>query len=388
MNENVTLPYLSNEDRVKAYQLILTGCSHFWSKAKIQAERVIPVLEQLIGLAQNDPYFLAHLTAYASKLDSKDLKVATVYANALSSADGQPFSKDSKYAKPNLRYISYALLQTLDPKMAYRVRQLGMQKFGVKDTLNVATHFPTALNTAFQKYLRYREQNIQTVKGIKKAGLGQTYRDLYILSHLAPSDSVASILRWKQRGKELVFETPLSFEGLSDLEIAEKIRSEKISPLVVTGLLKKMSPVIAVALLEQCTGNQAVIYRSMLEEQGVLNDPEVLKLYQEKIQSAKTALDRAEGASKTASEKIKQLLKETRAEQRQEATKGLGKVYLHLDASGSMSQVFEHAVKMATIFAECVNNPKDNFRWGYFGSRGIALPLPEERVFMIDFAIG
>lgn len=40
----------------------------------------------------------------------------------------------------------------------------------------------------------------------------------------------------------------------------------------------------------------------------------------------------------------------------------------------------EFAIDRGAIFAECVNNPRDNFRWGIFGSRGEEIPLPEEFV--------
>ena len=382
LNENPKLPYLSQDERLKIYQFITSGCTHLWSKNKAQEEKILPVLENLHSLAIQDPYFLAHLTAWALKQDSKDLQVATVYVNSLSGADGQSFSPKSKYKKPNLRYVSHVLLQDLDPKLASRVYKLASLKWGIKDVLRTGTHCPTSLMTAFKKYLKYRENNLNIVQGIAKAGLSRVYRNLYRMTHTNPSDEVASILRWQQKDRKIEFaELEINFEGKTDLEIAEEIRKEKIKYFgVVEGLSKvkkKMSPVIAVAVLEQCTGNQAVILRSMFEEQGVLEDPEVLKLYKKKIREAKTALDRAEMVSKDASEVIKGVLAEARSEARKKALEGLGKVFLHLDASGSMSGYFDEATKLATILAECVDNPKENFKWGLFGNVGEELSLPD-----------
>lgn len=382
MKENPSLPYLSQEDRLKIYNLIIGGCSHLWSKNKLQEEKVVSILQDLLRLSQDDPYFLAHFTAWAAKRDSKDLRVTTTYVNALSSADGMPFSAKSKYKKPNLRYVSSALLQELDPKLALRIRQLAMLKWTSGD-LKLATHLPTALATAFKKYILFREKNLFVLKGISKSGLSKTMKNLYRLSHLNPSDEAAAILRWKQKDREIKFIEPLvDFKGLKDIEIAEKIRKEKIPYFgVMEGLSKskkKMSPVITVAILEQVTGNQAVILRSMFEEQGVLKDKEVLELYEKKIREAKTALDRAETVSKGASEEVARVLKKARSETRKQALRGLGKVYLHLDASGSMGSNFEHATRLASILAECVDDPTENFRWGIFGDRGKELPLPEE----------
>jgi len=379
--ESPQLPYLSQELRLAAYQTIISGCAHLWSKNQLQTDKAIEALTELCQLAHQDPYFLAHLTSWAINRPSRDLKVTTILANALSIADGMPFSPKSKYSKPNLRYVSAAALQELSPKLVRRVVQLSSLKFAVKDFLNEATHSPTSLKTAVKKYLRFREANLNIVRGIKKAGLAKVYGDLYRSMHESPTDEVAAILRWQQRDHKIDFEeSPFGFEGLDDLEVAEKIRKDKLPVLGVVGALEKISPVIAIALLEQASGNQAVILRRTFEEQGILEDEEVMKLYKKKIREAKTALDRAETVSKDASEKVKQVLKEARSEVRKEEMKGLGKIYLHLDYSGSMNPVMQFAIDRGSILAECVDSPQENFRWGIFGSTGEELPLPKEFV--------
>ena len=381
--EHPTLPYLSQENRLQVYQTIIDGCQHIWSKGKMQEEKALEALTPLIKLGQSDPYFLSHFVSWiiTTRHPSKDLSVLSVYANALSSADGRPFQAGSKYNKPNLRYVSAAALCQMEPKLVLRIKRLGQIKFEVKDLLNKGSHCPNCLMTAIKKYLKYREANIEIMKGIKKAGLSNTVQNLYRSVHLSPSDEAASILRWQQKDKKIEFAKPLfDFKDLSDLEIAKKIREEKIPVLGAIGALPHISPVIAVALLEQATGNQAVILRKTFEDSGVLQDKEVMKLYGEKIKEAKTSIDRVETISRKASESVKKVLKEARAEVRKKEMKDLGKVYLHLDASGSMSSYFNEATKLAAILSECVNNPKDNFKWGLFGSDGEELKLPEEFV--------
>lgn len=374
-----TLPYLSDTERLSVYNLIIDGCQHVWSKNKIQQDRADKVLDILIPLTVKDPFFLSRLTSYVFKNSlSKDLQVFTAYVASLSSADGTAFSPGSKYTKPNLRYVSGAALQMLDPKLALRVAEIATDKFAVKDYLNEAQHFPSALRTAFEKYLKYREANLEIVRGIKKVGLGNTYINLYRILHKAPSDEVASILRWNQKNKDITFEkTQFDFEGKTDLQIAKLIRKNKLPVLGVLGALKKVSPVIAVALLEQCTGNQAVILQKTFSDQGVLDDPEVLKLYEEKVATAKTALDRAETVSKDASEKVKEILKKTRSDVRKEQVGDIGKIFLHIDVSGSMEESLEVAKDKGAIIAEVVQNPKENFMWGMFNTGGELLPLPE-----------
>ena len=374
-----SLSILTDEERLKVYQLLTDGCHHGWSKGKIQEEKITEILNILIPLTIKDPHFLSRLLSYTiKKSDNKDLAVLTTYSNSLSSGDGLPFSIGSQYRKPNLRYVSAAALQMLDPKLAVRVAQLALRKFSVKDHLNEAQHFPSALRTALQKYLLYRQANLDIVRGIKKAGLGNTYARLYRMIHMAPSNEVAAILRWQQRDKKITFEkTQFAFEGKSDLEIAEYIREKRLPVLGVLGALKRVSPVIAVALLEQCTGNQAVILTNTWEQLGVLSDPEVKKLYEEKIATAKTALDRAETVSKVSSKEVQEMLKKTRADVRKEQVGDIGKIFLHIDVSGSMEQSLEVAKEKGAIIAEVVKNPQENFMWGLFNTGGELLPIPK-----------
>jgi len=378
-----TLSSLSSQERLETYNLLLQGATHIWTKNKLQEDKALEVLKTLVPLTQKDPYFLAHLTSYIIRNSrSKDLKVFTTYINSLSSANGERFSPKSKYFKPNLRYISAAAVQQLDPKLACRVLELAKLKYSIAGTLNKARHFPRALRTALKKYIRYREANIEMVRGIKKAGLSKTFQNIYRSLHLAPSDEAAAILRWQQKEKKIDFEKPeIDFKGLSDLEIGKTIRKKRLPVLGALGALaqarKKVSPVIAVALLERTTGNQAVILRKTFEDAGVLKDKEVMKLYEEKISEAQTALDRVKTISKDASDEVKKVMKKARAKKRKEATIGIGKIFLHLDMSPSMEPAIEVAKSKGTIIAESVNNPKKNFQWGYFNDQGELFPLPK-----------
>ena len=383
---NETLPFLSSQERLQAYQLIVDGCSHLWSKNKLQETKLKEVLGVLVPLTKTDPYFLANLTSYAlTQTKSKDLQVVLSYVSTLSSADGTPFSKGSKYVKPNLRYIGAAALHMLDPKLVDRVLKIANLKYGVQGYLNEGQHKPNALRTAIHKYLENMNQDPQRVTGIKKTGLGTVLKRLYIASSWKPSEEAVRILRWKRDDISVDFgERLYNFDKKTDLEIAKIIRKDKIPYLGAMGELaragKKVSPVIAVAMLEQATGNQAVIMRATFENAGILNDPEVKALYEKKIKEAKTALDRVDTISATASEEIKKIMQKARAASRQSETFGIGKIFVHLDDSGSMQAVRNTVIQRCSVIAECVNNPSENFGWGLFGKRGLRLDLPREFV--------
>jgi hypothetical protein len=376
-----SLSVMADKDRLAIYETITKGCMHLWSKGKLQEDRLKPVLESFAVLAEKDPIFLAHFTSYAvRKLDAKDLKVVATFASSLSDADGTPFSPGSAYTKPNLRVVAAAALQELDPKLALRVLELAASKraFGAKP---VATHFSKHIRTAAHKYLRFREANPKSLEGLRKAGLRSTVKGIYHLSHLAPSKEACQTFAWKQKagypGAGVELQKALSFEGLSDLEIARKIQTEKLSPLVALGALPKMTPVAAAAILEQCSGDQAVVLTDMLEREGLLKIPTVMKLYQEKIATAKTALDRVERIQTQLNEQTKQVLREAKSEKRKDDVGEFGKMFLHLDVSGSMDQALEVAKDRGAILAECVKNPQENFFWGTFNTSGKQLPTPK-----------
>jgi len=388
------LSYLSNEDRLKAYNSIVSGAVHVYSKGKLQQDKLSEVLSVFMTLAEKDPYFLARFTSYAiKKLDSKDLKVITTFANSLSDADGTPFitGKDSEgrpvysptFNKPNLRIVSQAAIQELDPKLVSRVIEIANLKQAL-GSRKKATHFANSLKTAIRKYVRFREQNPKAIEGIKKAAFAPTFKGIYQMMHMKPNQTTADILGWRQGSikkgnvEKIDKKNLLDFTGLSDIDIAQKIRDEKIPVLGAMGALpNKMSPVIAVALLEQATGNQAVILRNLFDSQGLLKHKDVLNVFEEKVKTAKTALDRVEKINTEVDQEVQKVLKTAKAAKRKSDVGDIGKVYVHIDISGSMSGAIEFAKNHGAIIAECVKEPQENFFWGAFNTQGYSLSKPQ-----------
>jgi hypothetical protein len=378
------LSSLSNDARLKIYDRIIAGCTHIWSKNSLQEDKLNDVLSDFMILAEKDPEFLAKFTSYAvTKLDSKDLKVVTVFANSLSDADGTPFSPGSKYKKPNWRMVSQAALQTpaFDAKLVSRVIDIANRKvkLGENGRFKEGTHFSRPLKKAITKYLRFREMNLKVLTGIKKVGLGKTYSSLYRMVHKSPSTEAASILGWDQKdGRKIEKKIFFDFKGLSDIQIAEKIRKEKLAPTGALGALpNKISPVIAAAILEQASGDQAVILRGMFDEQGLLKHKEVLDVFTAKVKTAKTALDRVERLNTEIAEPVSKALKTAKSEKRKADVGDLGKIFLHIDSSSSLDCAIDLAKDLGATLAECVTNPKENFGWGHFGSTGTHLPNPK-----------
>ena len=375
------LPSLLPEERLNAYNLLIQGCQHLWQKGKLNQDKALDTLKQFYDISQNDPVFLAHFTSWVIKnSQSKDLKVFSTYSNALSIADGLPFSPNSKYRKPNFRIVSASAIQELEPRLVFRVKQLGCLKWGTNG-LSYARHWPIVLNTAVKKYIKYREKNPFYIRGIKNKGLSKTYINLYRLMHLAPSPETASILRWKQKTTPVKIEEGLSFDGLTTKEIAEKIIKEKIKVQRALGAIPEVTPEIAIALLYVATPDEVLILSKLFEDKGLWAYKEIKELYEKKISQSRTAVDRVTRVKKISS-KLKHTMKKARAKVHKEDFEKaeIGKVFLHIDISGSMEDAIRVAKRVAPLIAEMVSNPEENFRWGVFNVYSKVLPLPDEFV--------
>jgi len=138
-----------------------------------------------------------------------------------------------------------------------------------------------------------------------------------------------------------------------------------------------MNAVIAKALLKSCTGNQAIILQNMFRRKGFLDVPSIRDLFDIKVATAKTAVDRIDILSKDLTDNEKKVMSKTRSKVRKDIVGDIGKVFMHIDKSCSMHGAIEFAKDRGAIFAECVKNPEDNFGWGLFGTNGKALNTPK-----------
>ena len=372
----------TDEKRLAIFKMISGACQHLYSKGKLQRGKFDDIAPIFADLAKNDPLFIAHLAAWASKQDSKDMKVLSVFFNALNDADGTPFFEGATMNKPNLRQVSYALLQRLDPHLALRVLELCHTRFSVKDLLNNAKHFPTGMRTAYRKYLKYREQNPDMLRGARKSGLGKKLQQMYRMTHTSPTSEAAAILGWKQKdGTEIQIEKLPDFANMTSAQIAERLGEERLSPMVALATIppEKITAAVAKALLESCTGNQSIILYRWFSKNGFLDVKSINALFKDKITQSTTAIDRIDTLTADAAEEDKSEMAEVRSKKRKRdaALSDLGKLFLHIDCSSSMHNAIKFAMERASIIAECVDKPEENFGWGLFNERGKVLPLPE-----------
>ena len=407
MSQVEELTSLSNGDRMAIVNRILKGCEHLYTKGKLQdgstvtlsdpktrtaqqvklEDKLTPILTEFAVLAEKDPEFLARFTSYCfKKLDSKDLKVIATFMNFLNDADGTPFSPGSKYRKPNYRIVSQAALNMLDPKLVERVVDLAGRKMALGTKHREGRRKSPSFVTGVTKYVRFRESNPKALTSIKKTGFSKRFQKLYRFAQIAPSAEAAKILGWKQgstkKGNLQRIEKVklFDFSGMNEMQVAEKIRADKIPALTALSALGdiKLSPVIAAAVFEQATGDQVIILRALFDEQGLLKYKEIQEMFKSKAMESKTALDRVERINSLIDPETTKALKEAKAEKRkQDLADTITSAFVHVDRSGSMERALEVAKNVSSIIAEAIPNPKENFHWGLFHSRGQILARPE-----------
>ena len=381
-NQNVALAEYSDTKRLSVFKMLTAACTHLYSKGKLQSDKFEANAVVFADLAKNDPLFMAHLTAYAAKGESKDMRALSLFFNAQSDADGTPFFPGATRNKPNLRAVSCALLQDCDPHLALRLIELCHLRFTVAGIMNNARHFPGSFQTAFRKYLRYREQNPEMLRGIRRAGLGNKLQSIYRLSHVAPGDEAVDILNWKQKdGRRPKGEKLPDFNAMSADDIVKYLKDKKLSTMVALSIIPpgKITASVGRVLMERCSGNQAIVLYRWFAKNGLLDVPAIAELFQDKIKQATTAVDRIETLTRDADEGDRKVMAQARAEHRKATarTSEIGKIFMHIDTSQSMNPAIDFAKDRACIIAECVDNPHENFRWGTFSDKGRMLEVPE-----------
>ena len=219
---------------------------------------------------------------------------------------------------------------------------------------------------------------------MKRNGLGKKMQQLYRLTRTSPSPEAAAVLRWKQKfgGPDSdKMESLPDFSTMTSAEIAEKLMDSKLSPTVALSIIPKdkITANVAKALLNGCTGNQSIILYNWFAKNGYLDVKSIKSLFNSKVAESTTAVDRIDTLTRNADEEDKKEMANIRSDVRKKAAKaaGLGKVFLHIDSSGSMQSAIQFAMDNAATIAECVDHPVENFGWGLFSSRGTKLGLPK-----------
>jgi hypothetical protein len=282
-------------------------------------EAIEQVYGTLADIWQANNELAARLASYVMKeTDWRDMKVVCAAFMLVQSRAGEAISEEQNGKKivlfhdDDYREIGEAMIKLyqrgsnrmMNPKLIQRVAEV-LNLPGVV-TMNRTLGFGNPHKrkpftgryyNAVTDWLEFRETNISLLEGLRKSGYAKTVQSLARMVGYKPkSKHFFEVLGWKQKqaaeGHRTIGLTDLeirkvSFEGLSEKEICERIVAEKLGWKQVMGMLPKdigLTAAIFVAMLEQFSDKDLTILTPTLEELGLLKHEPIRKRWQEAIQ--------------------------------------------------------------------------------------------------------
>lgn len=338
---------------------------------------------QIAEVWKMDNEFAARWASYAFAQDHRDLKVVLAAFMLCQSRKGDPereagqvlFHDEDYRAVGEAMMLLRAQKKDFSPKMLLRVRDVLTQP-GVAD-INRQLGFGRSLRNPFlgrwskavEKWLRFRERNPRVLEGLVKSGFRTSVMKLaQLIGYKPDSDRFFEILRWKQKQSKdgrremaigKVVAEAVSWEGLSEAEICERIVSEKPSYKIITSRVPASvgvtRAIMAAAIEAGCLSDKDLIIATpTLEELGLMEVQEVKEAWQAALKKAEDQRA-ANIARNVRSKETKEVLEEASDDvlkkKVEEVTKDL-RVYLFVDISGSMHNSIEHAKSILEKFVQ------------------------------------
>ncbi len=281
-------------------------------------EAIERVYGTLADIWQANNELAARLASYVMKeTDWRDMKVVCAAFLLVQSRAGEPITEEKDGRKvvlfhdDNYREVGEAMIKLyergsnrmMNPKLIQRIGEV-LSLPGVV-TMNRTLSFGTPHKRkpfvgryyhAVTDWLEFRETNLSLLEGLRKAGYASTVKNLARMVGYKPkSKRFFEVLGWKQKqaaeGHRSIGLTDLevrklTFEGLSEQAICERILAEKLGWKQVMGMLPKalgLTPAICVALLDQFSDKDLAILTPTLEELGLLKHEPIKRRWQEAL---------------------------------------------------------------------------------------------------------
>ena len=282
-----------------------------------------------------DPIFYGHLAVwYFANGDVRDHKEVFL-GNLLTSEQAEH------------RNAGFMLLQKLPPYQVARVIDfVKQQREG---------NVPRSARTAVERYLREREANTEH---FDRAALRarKAMKHLYATLHIKPGPRADAVLfKDNPPADSLAFALKQLAKAETAAEQAELIVERNIPYTIAIGAVKKLTPTVLVALINQMTPQEVINNLSSLKKRGALDHKEVKDLVDEKIAagasservSAFKAMKAAEvaGVDEATAERLGQVAGEK--------VKRKGRIKkptaLFVDKSSSMTEAIEVGKQIAAL---------------------------------------
>jgi hypothetical protein len=315
-------------------------------------EQVHPVHAQIV---KEDPLFYAHLAAwYRKNGDVRDHDEMFTVTLCLSAFEGH-------------REAGLALLRELPPYQVGRVVDFVKGRIEKKDgketRWGLFKNIPRSLKTEVERYLREREANpLQFDGAVLQAR--KVLKRLYAALHVKPGPRAQAILfeDAPPEDSRLAVLKKIA-KSTNPAEQAKLIVDHRIPYRIAASVVSQMTPSVLVALIETMTPQELINSVASLQKRGATDHPEVKKLIEEKLESAKKAgrvsafkakeAVKAAGADSALAEKLHQV---TESKVRAKGTIKRPTALL-VDKSGSMEHAIELAQKLGSMIGGIMEAP-------------------------------
>jgi hypothetical protein len=287
-------------------------------------------------MIERDPVFYGHLAvwyfAQGDVRDHKEVFVGNLLAGAL----------------PEHRGAGFVLLQNLPPYQVARVVDFVKQSRG---------NVPRSTRTAVERYLRKREERADH---FDRAALRarKSMKHLYATLHIKPGARADAVLFKDEPPQDsLAFMLKRLAKAETAAEQAALIVEQNIPYTVAVGAVRKVTPVVLVALISRMSPQEVINNLGSLKKRGALEHAEVKALVDEKLAlasadervSAFKAMKAAEVAHVDA--QFTKRLEQVAGEQVKSKGRITKPTALFVDKSSSMSDAIELGKQIATLIS-------------------------------------
>lgn len=235
-------------------------------------------------------------------------------------------------------------------KMVDEVRNIEKQ-VGLKATT------PTSFKKDVERYLRWLESDNKRFDNIALRGR-KDLKNLYSKLRIRPSERANDILFEKkipEDSKLIVFK---KIAELDSVDAAKLLVEYKIPYTIAVGMVKKITPAVLIALVNNMSPMEIINNMASLEEKGANNNPELKALIKKKLAQAKKSKKvstlKSKKAVKTGRIKDEEIIKEMdEVADAQVKKSGVISVdtAVFVDRSGSMSRAIEVGKNVAALIS-------------------------------------
>ena len=296
-------------------------------------EQVAEIHKLIIEL---DPLFYGHLAVwYQNHGDVRDHKEVFV-AHLLTSNLTQH------------RDAGFVMLQEFPPYQVARIVDFMKQQ---------QNKMPRSARTAVRRYLKTRESNPALFDRAALRGRN-AMKHLYASLHIQPNERANAILfRGTPPEGSLAYVLKQLAKAEIAVEQARLIVEYKIPYAIAIGAIKQLTPVALVALINSMTPQEVINNLKSLQARGAMDNPEVKKLIDAKLEEAsksgRVAAFKAQIAADTAdfdADTVARLEKVTNEQVKRRGTISRPTA-LFVDKSGSMESAIEIGKRLAAVIS-------------------------------------